>query len=243
MQQAGDSLGRSVGDGTRNGTRAAVKELLSRGTTVCQAARELGVTAAAVSYHRRMLGLPPSSKYAPRGDWQEIQCYYDGGHSVRECKAHFGFSNRSWNRAVQRGDIVPRPQAVPIDELLVSGRVRNRSHIKRRLMSSGVKMNRCEECGIASWMGEPLNMALHHVNRDDSDNRLENLKLLCANCHSQTSTFARKRSIARASGENPCRAGEHSGAVSARQRSPGPSRKPLPPPLTPAPPRPPRSGR
>jgi 5-methylcytosine-specific restriction endonuclease McrA len=32
-------------------------------------------------------------------------------------------------------------------------------------------------------------MQLHHVNGDGLDNRLENLELLCANCHSQTETY------------------------------------------------------
>ena len=42
-------------------------------------------------------------------------------------------------------------------------------------------------------------MALHHVNGDGSDNRLENLQMLCPNCHSQTENFAgRKRRALRA---------------------------------------------
>ena len=52
--------------------------------------------------------------------------------------------------------------------------------------SGRVKDGQREECGVSEWLGEPLSMALHHVNGDGSDNRLENLRLLCANCHSQT---------------------------------------------------------
>ena len=77
--------------------------------------------------------------------------------------------------------------------LLVAGRPRNRTHVKLRLLSSGLKENRCEECGLTEWLGEPLSMALHHVNGDGQDNRLENVVLLCPNCHSQTANFARKR--------------------------------------------------
>jgi hypothetical protein len=175
-------------------TRQRVRELLERGLTVGEIARRLALTPTAVSYHLRKLGVPPSRKYAPRDDWDEIQAYYDLGHSVRECRAKFSFSSRSWDKAVSRGDIAPRPQAVPMSELLVAGRSRNRTPVKLRLLSSGLKDNRCEECGLTEWLGQPLSMALHHVNGDGDYNRLENVILLCPNCHSQTPNFARKRS-------------------------------------------------
>jgi hypothetical protein len=171
---------------------------MGRGLTVGETARRLGVTPSAVSYHARKLGIPRSEKYAPRGDWREIQRFYDAGHSLSECEARFGFSRRSWNKAVIRGDIVPRPLAVPIGDLLVAGRARQRTHVKLRLLSAGIKQNRCEECGIEEWLGEPLSLNLHHVNGDGDDNRLVNLVLLCPNCHSQTPNFARRRAAAAA---------------------------------------------
>jgi 5-methylcytosine-specific restriction endonuclease McrA len=166
--------------------------LLRSGLSVGETARRLAITPPAVSYHARKLGIPPSKKYAPRGDWNEIQAYYDAGHSVRQCQALFGFSRRSWNKAVERGDVIPRPQAMPLELLLLDGRKTNRTHLKLRLVSRGLKENRCEECGIGEWLGEPLIMALHHVNGDGLDNRIENLRFLCPNCHSQTPNFARR---------------------------------------------------
>src|SRR5690348_5634194 len=41
-------------------------------------------------------------------DWQAVRAYYEAGHTLAECKAHFGFSNGAWSAAVARGDVVPR---------------------------------------------------------------------------------------------------------------------------------------
>jgi 5-methylcytosine-specific restriction endonuclease McrA len=128
-------------------------------------------------------------RFARRYDWAEIQRVYDTGLSVRQCAKRFGFTLASWHQAVVRGDVIARPRVMPIEELLVVGRKTSRRHLKVRLLKEGLKANRCEECGISDWRGKPLNMQLHHINGDGTDNRLENLELLCANCHSQTDTY------------------------------------------------------
>jgi len=78
---------------------------------------------------------------------------------------------------------------MPLVELLVAGTKRGRYNLKARLIRAGLKENRCERCGIAKWLGMPLNMHLHHINGDGMDDRLENLELLCAKCHSQTPNY------------------------------------------------------
>ena len=171
-------------------TRLEVGRLLDAGLTGGEVARRLGISAATVSYHRRRLGRPGSEVAARRYDWDDIQAHYDAGHSVRECQERFGFSRQTWHAAVRRGAVIPRPAAMAIDLLLVAGVARSRGHVKRRLLRLGLKENRCESCGISEWRGAPLSLALHHVNGDGGDNRLENLQLLCPNCHSQTDTFA-----------------------------------------------------
>jgi len=72
----------------------------------------------------------------------------------------------------------------------MTGMKSNRYNIKLRLIGAGLKGNRCEAGGLTDWLGRPLSMALHHVNGDGDDNRLENLELLRPNCHSQTENFA-----------------------------------------------------
>jgi hypothetical protein len=77
-----------------------------------------------------------------------------------------------------------------IDELLVVGRKEtNRSHLKSRLIEEGLKADQCEICGITEWRGRSLSVERHHLNGDGEDNRLENLQLLCGNCHSQTDNW------------------------------------------------------
>lgn len=63
------------------------------------------------------------------------------------------------------------------------------SKLKNKLIKEGIKENKCEICGISSWMDKVIILQLHHINGIHSDNHLENLQLLCPNCHSQTDNF------------------------------------------------------
>lgn len=66
--------------------------------------------------------------------------------------------------------------------------------LKNRLLNEGYKEHKCEnpECGLTEWHGKPIPLELHHINGDNTDNRLENLQLLCPNCHAQTDTYGGK---------------------------------------------------
>ncbi|MEA2375385.1 MAG: hypothetical protein QOD53_1848 [Thermoleophilaceae bacterium] len=180
-------------------TRQRVRELLDAGFTQAAVARRLALSQGTVSYHARNLGVPTREDCARRYCWPAVQEYYDAGHSVSDCVEHFGMARKSFTDAVRRGASITRPQATPIEQLLATGRHRGRWNLKRRLLSHGLKDGRCEDCGISEWRGRALSLALHHVNGDGRDNRLENLRLLCPNCHSQTDNFA-GRGVGRASG-------------------------------------------
>ena len=58
--------------------------------------------------HRSRPG--PPKKY----DWAAIREYYEQGHTKRECRDRFGFSNGAWDQAVSRGDIVLRSRLDPV---------------------------------------------------------------------------------------------------------------------------------
>jgi 5-methylcytosine-specific restriction endonuclease McrA len=170
--------------------REAVRALYERGLSQREVAEELGVCKSTVAFHIRRLDQPPDERFARRYDWDLIRAAYDSGLSFRQCRARFGFTSKAWSDAVARRDIVPRPRSMPIELLLVGNRpYTKRSHLKQRLIEEGMLENRCAYCGLTEWRGRPLTMQLHHKNGVGKDNRIENLELLCANCHSQTDTY------------------------------------------------------
>ena len=166
-----------------------MRELHEAGLAGVEIAGRLGVNRATVVYHLRNLDKPIDERFARRYDWRTISDAYASGLSARQCMERFGCTRTAWADAVRRGDIRPRPRAMPIEELLVVGRRTRRGHLKLRLLAAGLKEERCETCGLSEWRGRPLSIALHHINGNGRDNRLENLQFLCPNCHSQTDTF------------------------------------------------------
>ncbi|MGH2836831.1 MAG: HNH endonuclease [Thermoleophilaceae bacterium] len=165
-------------------------ELLDRGLARAEIARQLGISKATVSYHARRLGAPVDSRCARRYDWAAIQEYYNLGHSIRECADRFGFSKETWSSAARRGAVRARPQKMPSDEFFAANTHRNRTYLKKRLIAEGLRLPVCAVCGLDDWRDRPLSLAVHHINGDRLDNRVENLELLCPNCHSQTDNFA-----------------------------------------------------
>jgi DNA-binding transcriptional ArsR family regulator len=170
-------------------TRSRVIALLQAGRTYDEIARDVGVRKSTISYHAHRAGLraPPRR---PRIDWPAVQRYHDEGHSVRECRQRFGFAAQSWHRAVLAGRIKARDWKLPVDILLAPGAQRERGHVRRRLLALGLLRNGCYECGAPpEWRGKPLVLVLDHINGVNDDWRLDNLRLLCPNCNSQTTTF------------------------------------------------------
>lgn len=85
-------------------------------------------------------------------------------------------------------------EAKPLEEILVENSSYKSQDLKRRLITAGLKEDVCEICGQSNvWNGKPLVLQLDHINGNHYDNRLENLRVVCPNCHTQTSTFANRK--------------------------------------------------
>lgn len=93
----------------------------------------------------------------------------------------------------------------PLDAILCKDSFYSSSEtLKKRLVHAGLMEYRCASCGnTGEWNGKSLVLQLDHINGDHFDNRLENLRLLCPNCHSQTETFATRKTKINKPGEKP----------------------------------------
>lgn len=85
-----------------------------------------------------------------------------------------------------------RPK-ISLSAILVEGSTYRSYHLKHRLLREGYLSYHCSGCGLSTWMGAPISLHLDHINGVNSDNRLDNLRLLCPNCHSQTPTYCRTK--------------------------------------------------
>lgn len=67
--------------------------------------------------------------------------------------------------------------------------------LKIRLIKEGIKQNKCEICGIVNWNNKDIVCELDHIDGNSSNHSLDNLRILCPNCHSQTDTFRYKKRL------------------------------------------------
>lgn len=80
---------------------------------------------------------------------------------------------------------------IPLSEVL-AGMHPFYSLRKKHLIKAGLKEHQCESCLLTEWKGQPIYLEIDHINGISTDHRYENLRILCLNCHAQTSTFRGK---------------------------------------------------
>lgn len=98
------------------------------------------------------------------------------------------FTGRGWNT----GLIVKPNPPKPLNEILTINSTYQSNKLRQRLLKESVFEHKCSNCNNSEWLGNSIPLELEHINGDSSDNRLENLTLLCPNCHSLTPTYRGK---------------------------------------------------
>ena len=100
------------------------------------------------------------------------------------------FTGQGWNKGSR---YKPLKVARNLKEILVKNSDwTSTNHLRIRLLNEGIKERKCEFCGLSEWQGKPIALELHHINGDHSDLRIENLQILCPNCHAFTKNYRGK---------------------------------------------------
>jgi hypothetical protein len=83
-----------------------------------------------------------------------------------------------------------------IEDILVCGSNFRNASLREKLIKCGIFENKCSVCGqLPWWNGKKLVLQLDHINGNHTDNRLENLRILCPHCHTQTETYGAKNKL------------------------------------------------
>lgn len=84
-------------------------------------------------------------------------------------------------------------EGIPLQEILEGKHPQYQSNkLRKRLISEGILEHKCNNCGLLTWLDKPIPLELEHKDGNSSNHKLNNLELLCPNCHSFTSTYRGK---------------------------------------------------
>lgn len=100
------------------------------------------------------------------------------------------FNGPTWNKGLIHSD---KASYIKLKDILKENVNFPSNNLKMRLVKEQLKKWECEKCGISEWNGKPIMLELHHINGNHYDNRIENLQILCPNCHSQTDGYKNRK--------------------------------------------------
>lgn len=110
------------------------------------------------------------------------------------------FTGQGWSSGKRLG---PSTRAAPLDAILVQNSLYGNSNLlKGKLIAANLKSRLCEQCKNTKWNDKDIPLELEHCNGDNTDNRIENLKLLCPNCHAQTAFYRGRNKLSKRNERN-----------------------------------------
>ncbi len=141
-----------------------------------------------------------------RINWIKVQSHYDSPNSVRKCCERFKITPKVWRQArsagllktrnyKDAGEIAWEHRKTPAEAIFISDSSVTRRVARYRILKDCLIPYECQECGSGpKWRGTPMSLILDHKNGINNDHRLMNLRLLCANCNTQTPTLSGRNS-------------------------------------------------
>lgn len=111
-----------------------------------------------------------------------------GFSKVRQRMDELHLTARDFKGKSALGRTESRKEVCP-EKLLKQNCKHNRTVLRRYILKNNLIPYKCAICGCVEWQGKTLSLELDHINGINNDNRLENLRFLCPNCHSQTTTY------------------------------------------------------
>ena len=117
---------------------------------------------------------------------------YGGNYAIlKKAVKHFQldishFKGQAWNKGKK---LKPK---VPVEKYLKNELPIQSYKLKKKLLKEELLEPKCSCCNLTEWLNETIPLELDHINGNNKDNRLENLRLLCPNCHALTPTYRGK---------------------------------------------------
>ena len=199
-----------------------IQELRENGFSYLQIAKELMITKSQATYFSKVNLKKIEEKLKNREKYENLVCEIAkksrnfnqlckvlGKHPTSDVIRRLISILEKYNINYSHFDSIPEKQEFcftkkDINDYLVSGKTVSVTHLRDRLIKEGIKEYKCEKCGRTEWEGEPIPLQLHHINGNRTDNRLENLQILCPNCHAQTDNFS-GRKLRKKQSIKPCK--------------------------------------
>lgn len=114
--------------------------------------------------------------------------------SIKRCISEFNLDTKHFTgKSHLKGKTHNWSSKIPLEEILVENSQYVSSNcLKGRLIKEGLFQKKCHSCNLIKWLGVDIPLELEHINGNHSDNRIENLTILCPNCHALTPTYCGK---------------------------------------------------
>ena len=100
------------------------------------------------------------------------------------------FTGKAWNQGDRFKSFGKK---INLEEILIENSLYSSTDgLRKKLLKEGIKAHKCESCNLEEWLGVKIPLELDHINGINNDNRIDNIRLLCPNCHALTPTYRGK---------------------------------------------------